>query len=44
MVVFVALDIRDIIKGSSKINEDFPLKNLFVIIVIGYVMFENAVI
>ena len=44
LVVFVLFDIRDILKASGKFNESFPLKNLFVIFVIGYVMFENAVI
>lgn len=39
LVLFLALDIRDIIKASTKFNEGFPLKNLFVIFVIGYVMF-----
>lgn len=44
LLVFLILDIRDIVKSSSKFNETFPLKNLFVIFVLGYVMFESAVI
>jgi hypothetical protein len=44
MCIFIALDLRDILKASGKFNEDFPLKNLFVIFVIGYIMFESAVV
>lgn len=39
LILFVALDLRDIIKSSGKLNDDFPLKNVFVIFVLGYVMF-----
>jgi hypothetical protein len=44
MFIFIAVDLRDILKASGKFNEDFPLKNLFVIFVIGYIMFESAVV
>lgn len=39
MLVFILLDIRDIFRSSGKFSEGFPLKNLFVVFVIGYVMF-----
>lgn len=44
LLVFVAFDLRDILKSSSKANDAFPLRNLFVVFVLGYVMFEGAVI
>ena len=39
LLMFILLDIRDILKEINRFNEAFPLKNLFVIFVIGYVMF-----
>jgi hypothetical protein len=44
LCIFIVLDLRDILKASGKFNEDFPFKNLFVIFVIGYIMFENAIV
>lgn len=44
LIVFLALDVRDIVKSSTKFNDKLPLKNLFVIFVIGYVVLEGALI
>ena len=38
------MDLRKIYEASSKHNESFAFKNLFVVFVLGYIMFENTVI
>ena len=44
LVVFLAMDLKIIYLNSSKLNEPIAFKNLFVVFVLGYIMFENAVI
>ena len=40
----MVMDLKIIYSSSSKLNEPVAFKNLFVVFVLGYIMFENAVI
>ena len=43
-MVFMVMDMKIIYMNSSKLNEPIAFKNFFVVFVLGYIMFENAVI
>ena len=44
LFVFLVADLKRIYNCSAKYEESFAFKNLFVIFVLGYIMFENTVI
>jgi hypothetical protein len=44
LLVFMVMDLMIIYRDSAKFNEPLAFKNMFVMFVLGYIMFENAVI
>ena len=44
LLVFLIVDLKEIVEKSRKLNEELSIKNLFVIFVMGYVILETATI